>query len=284
MSRVKWILVASLSGAIVVGLSLNGMAIELAVNGGFETGDFSDWTQFPQTGIQAITTVNPSSGTYAANLNVPVRSQTDPPVDNVLKNANLGAGTLTPGMPITVTWDLRGSLEGAGGVVFVELFSELTGGGTSKAEIYTGGPLFPQADWQSFTWDTTLGPDVSGGVTLQLKASCGPVEGCGVDAYFDNASITIPGPDPSADFNDDDDVDGVDFLIWQRGFGLSGQVDNSHGDADFNGTVAAADLAIWETQYGNPPPFAATLAIVPEPSIAVLLIGLSAIGILARPR
>ena len=47
---------------------------------------------------------------------------------------------------------MRGSLEGAGGVVFVELFSELSGGGTSKAEIYTGGPIFPTADWQSFTW------------------------------------------------------------------------------------------------------------------------------------
>jgi len=28
-------------------------------------------------------------------------------------------------------------------------------------------------------------------VTLQLKASCGPVEGCGVDVYFDNVSIKL---------------------------------------------------------------------------------------------
>ena len=115
----------------------------------------------------------------------------DPAVDNLIKNANLEAGNLTPGASVTVTWDMRGSLSGAGGVVFVEFFSELSGGGTSKAEIYTGGPLTPTADWQSFTWDTTLGPDVSGGVTLQLKTSCGPVEGCGVDAYFDNVSIVI---------------------------------------------------------------------------------------------
>jgi hypothetical protein len=88
---------------------------------------------------------------------------------------------------------MRGALVGPGGVVFVELFSELDGGGTSKAEIYTGGPIFPTADWQSFTWSTTLGPDVSGGATLQLKVSCGPVEGCGADVYFDNVTIVIEG-------------------------------------------------------------------------------------------
>jgi hypothetical protein len=193
----KSLLSAGLSLAMLAGLSLPAAAADIAVNGGFETGDFTGWTQFPGGGIQTITTDNPSEGTYAANLNVPVRTQSDPPVDNVLKNANLQAGNLTPGAPITVTWDMRGSLEGDGGVVFVELFSELTGGGTSKAELYTNGPIFPTADWQSFTWNTTLGPDVSGGVTLQLKASCGPVEGCGVDAYFDNVTIStavIPEP------------------------------------------------------------------------------------------
>ncbi len=279
MLSLKRTLISGLSAAIAMALTVNTSALELAVNGGFETGDFSGWTQFPQSGIQTITTVNPSSGTYAANLNVPLRTQFDPPVDNVLKNANLGAGTLTAGAPITVTWDLRGSLLGAGGVVFVELFSELTGGGTSKAEIYTGGPLFPQTNWESFTWNTTLGPDVSGGVTLQLKSSCGPVEGCGVDAYFDNVSITVAGLDPNADFSGNTNVGGEDFLIWQRGFGLSGQVDNSNGDADFDGTVAAADLAVWNTQYGGPPPLAAVSA-VPEPT-SILLLGL---GVLVASR
>ena len=85
---------------------------------------------------------------------------------------------------------MRGSLSGAGGVVFAEFFSELSGGGTSKAEIFTGGPLTPDPDWTSYSFNTTLGPDVSGGVTLQLKASCGPVPGCGVDVFFDNVSIT----------------------------------------------------------------------------------------------
>ncbi len=168
-----------------------GGAGELAINCDFETGDFGGWETFPGGGIQVITTDNPSSGTYAANLNVPVRTQTDPAVDNLIKNANLGAGNLTPGASVTVSFDMRGSLSGAGGVVFAEFFSELSGGGTSKAEIFTGGPLTPDTAWVNYTFTTTLGPDVSGGVTLQLKTSCGPVEGCGVDAYFDNVSIVV---------------------------------------------------------------------------------------------
>ena len=180
---------------------------DIAINGGFETGTFNDgtpeasWQQFLNNGTQAITNVNPASGTYAANLGVPVRSQTDPAVDSLIKNANLGAGLLTPGAPVTVTWDMRGSLTGDGGVIFVELFSERAGGGTNKAEIYTGGPLVPTADWSSYSWTTsvaTLAEDngvpgtggAPGGLTLQLKASCGPVEGCGVDAFFDNITIS----------------------------------------------------------------------------------------------
>jgi hypothetical protein len=120
-----------------------------------------------------------------------VRTQSDPAVDNLIKNANLSAGSLAPGASITVSFDMRGSLSGVGGVIFAELFSELSGGGTSKAEILSGAPLTPNPDWTNLSFTSTLGPDVSGGVTLQLKTSCGPVEGCGVDAYFDNVSIII---------------------------------------------------------------------------------------------
>jgi hypothetical protein len=79
-------------------------------------------------------------------------------------------------------------------------------------------------------------------------------------------------PAEDADFNNDNVVDGADFLIWQRGFGAAGA--NQNGDADGNGQVNAADLAIWKAKFGSASASAAVGA-VPEPaSIAVAAAGL----------
>ena len=85
-------------------------------------------------------------------------------------------------------------------------------------------------------------------------------------------------PDPSADFDTDDDVDGKDFLSWQGGFGTMGGASKGQGDANDDGNVDADDLAIWQTQYGNPPPLSAVSG-VPEPATATLFI-LAALGML----
>ncbi|MCH7752338.1 MAG: PEP-CTERM sorting domain-containing protein [Planctomycetes bacterium] len=69
---------------------------------------------------------------------------------------------------------------------------------------------------------------------------------------------TLPG-----DFNGDGDVDGFDFLEWQRGFGTI-------YDSD--------DLAAWEANYGTVAPLSATAAAVPEPAtFMMLLIGMLAL-------
>jgi hypothetical protein len=86
----------------------------------------------------------------------------------------------------------------------------------------------------------------------------------------------------SADFDGDGDIDGADFLIWQRGFGLGGQVSNSNGDADGSGTVDAADLDVWSDQYGLVVASLATsnpgTVAVPEPaSCCLLLLGIGTI-------
>ncbi|TWU27592.1 hypothetical protein Pla144_23690 [Bythopirellula polymerisocia] len=68
----------------------------------------------------------------------------------------------------------------------------------------------------------------------------------------------------NADFDADGDVDGADFLIWQRGFGTSG-AHKSDGDADNDHDVDQDDLTLWKNQYGNPVPLSSATA-VPEPS------------------
>lgn len=54
----------------------------------------------------------------------------------------------------------------------------------------------------------------------------------------------------SADFDNDGDIDGVDFLVWQRGVGKSTPV-HGDGDADLDGDVDAGDSSIWEATYGQ---------------------------------
>ncbi len=64
-----------------------------------------------------------------------------------------------------------------------------------------------------------------------------------------------------ADFDGALDVDGADFLSWQRG----------NGDANGSGTTDAVDLGIWQSQYGAGSSSAAAAA-VPEPSSLLLLL------------
>lgn len=79
------------------------------------------------------------------------------------------------------------------------------------------------------------------------------------------ASISLFGSDHDLD----DDVDGRDFLIWQRNFGQSGQ----NGDANSDYEIDQLDLALWQAQYGSIGPAMQTIA-VPEPPFGVLLSGL----------
>ncbi|GEM_PF-1744978 len=71
----------------------------------------------------------------------------------------------------------------------------------------------------------------------------------------------------SADFDLDGDVDGADFLRWQRGGSPR--------------AFSASDLALWQTEYGGTP-LNAMAAVVPEPSgvVVVLVLG----GVLALRR
>lgn len=70
-----------------------------------------------------------------------------------------------------------------------------------------------------------------------------------------------------ADFNEDGDVDGADFLTWQRGVGAATAAPFSQGDANRDRAVDGADLAVWRSQFGTP-----TLALaVPEPASMALM-------------
>jgi hypothetical protein len=80
----------------------------------------------------------------------------------------------------------------------------------------------------------------------------------------------------TGDFDDDGDVDGADFLSWQRGLGATGTATLGQGDANDDGNVDGADLAIWKDQFGSAGA-AAGVGAVPEcSSLALAMIGVVA--------
>ena len=95
-------------------------------------------------------------------------------------------------------------------------------------------------------------------------------------------SATQPGSE-DADFDDDGDVDGNDFLIWQRNFGTAG--DNSQGNANGDGAIDGADLAIWRGQFGSGGSAGVAAATVPEPATAsLLLVAAGSLAVVRRSR
>jgi hypothetical protein len=73
------------------------------------------------------------------------------------------------------------------------------------------------------------------------------------DWIIDNFTVEVLGSNApihsSADFDGDSDVDGADFLTWQRGLGVAG--DLSDGDANRDGHVDDEDLTIWRENFGD---------------------------------
>ena len=133
------------------------------------------------------------TGDWSGNLVVPVAGTA-----RIIKQANLGFDeeevlTIEPNSEVTVSFAMRGGLSGETGAVFAELLSEVDGGGLSKIELLGDAPIFPTDEWVTYSFVVTTGDDVSGGITLQLKAECAAVERCSVDAYFDDVSITAGG-------------------------------------------------------------------------------------------
>jgi hypothetical protein len=188
---------------------------DVAVNGGFETGDFTGWTLFPGSlgaAGQNVTSVNPSSGTYSGNLTETAAAA------NIIKQANLLPGAWTEGQLIDIQFDIRGTAA-AGGVLFAELFMELDGGGVGPGSgILGGGPLFPNADadvWTTYEFQVAAGPDTSGGITLQFNSACAPIDGCIADYFIDNVLISADVEVPQVP---------VPAAVWLFGSGLLGLI------------------------------------------------------------
>lgn len=83
----------------------------------------------------------------------------------------------------------------------------------------------------------------------------------------------------SADFNLDGYVDGADLEIWQTSYGIDGR-----GDANGDGKTDGRDFLAWQREFSPNSSQFASHSAVPEPSSALLAIGLCAVGLGFRRR
>jgi hypothetical protein len=139
-----------------------------------------------------------------------------------------------------------------------ETFLEMTFLDGSNAVI--GAPLTLDLDaagqnndstWREFTLNGNA-PAGAANIRVAVKATGLANNGMMVEpqsAFFDDFSLEGPAPGQAGDFDGDQDVDGNDFLIIQRGLGT---------------TTTGADIATWKANYGQTA--VGAIGAVPEPA------------------
>jgi hypothetical protein len=171
-----------------------GSSGALVPDGGFEAAGVAGlqppWFIFENGGTVSVSDLNSNGGTYAARLQADASSGVAS--FPILKVERLGTGSFTGGEPVTVSFDVIDVDNAGAGKVFVaELFTERSdppGGATN--EVLLGGYGLTGA-WQTLTFNTNLGADAAGGVSLLFKADCGANPACTMDVFIDNVSIEV---------------------------------------------------------------------------------------------
>jgi hypothetical protein len=207
-------------------------------------------------------------------------------------NANLGDGFGGPTILQTPAIPLTGL---AAGALKLQFDSAWRNSGSQTAEItvqYGAGPETTVLSWNSAAaaedpsfhannlnetvFVNLANPNGNSSAVIRFKYT-------GTDNWFwaiDNIKVGTGG---NADFDNDGDADGADFLIWQKNLGTGTTA--AQGDADGNGAVNAADLAIWKTQFGLTGLATGAAAAIPEPaSAAIAAIGLMVVAGARRKR
>ena len=146
------------------------------------------------------------------------------------------------GTPATATWNFYAPFAGEG-EVFVQYRSGSNRASNAVYHINTGNGIEDASIDQKVndqTWVSLGNYSFTAGsnqIVLDAQASTG-----GSVVIADVVRIVIPAPSTeTADFDEDGDVDGRDFLAWQRGFGKASPV-LADGDANADESVDGVDL------------------------------------------
>lgn len=127
--------------------------------------------------------------------------------------------------------------------------------------------------------DSTLTPDVGslGGPAAFAEDGSGNlfIVAFGTGSVFRiNTNQLLPG-----DYNADGSVNNLDYAVWRSSFGTS--TGSRPADGNGNGVVDSADYVVWRNNLGSSV-FPGAGSAIPEPSAAVLLYVLAAVGLRNR--
>ena len=176
-------------------------------------------------------------------------------------NADIHPGTGT----LTVSHSLIGDATGLGISAATNLLNQdpllgpLAGGGHTNTHAPLAGSPVIDAGNEFIALPPTF--DQRGAPFLRVADG----DGNG-SAVIDMGSYEVQAATAvSADFDGDNDIDGSDFLAWQRGVSKTSGVTLSDGDANGDGNVDLQDLTILQFQFGG----VASVASVQQPPAAV---------------
>jgi hypothetical protein len=141
----------------------------------------------------------------------------------------------TPGWPSNITASSRSDLGNSGDVTFWREGLYVFDSTVSRFTNLNGIPGGPPA----------------GGTETDLNSA-------GQIALIAGDDVWLATPRPYGDHDNDGNVDGHDFLAWQRG--------------ESPDPLSSIDLADWRTNFGAPFPAATTSTAVPEPATTAILI------------
>jgi hypothetical protein len=185
----------------------------------------------------------------------------------------LGPGTVVP-QSVKDAFPLQ-NLEGttqAGTPAFQWVANEIRKEG-NLVDWYVNGVKLVTVDMTEFATPTLGGNITFGHSDTNWTPSTDPEALNLMFTLIDNIEVTaISASVDNADFNGDGNVDGRDFLTWQRGFGTP-DAQLADGDANGDHAVDGNDLVVWQGQYGGST--LAAVSVVPEPATIGMLMGVA---------
>jgi len=238
---------------------------------GFSLVNSTDIAQYKDGGgTGSITTGSGSGGLIMNNLvgNVPSNSidSTQPGTLNILEMSD---EALTQWQEFWITIEDNGAAAG-----------------THRVNVYRNGSLTPTTFNVTSAGAGNAAYANSQSAFLEMGISANAEWGSiDVDFFSYKLGVIAPtaAPVEDADFDNNNVVDGADFLIWQRGFGLAAGATNAQGDANGDLAVNGADFTLWKSKFGGPPATPVATG-VPEPSGALLAAGAAIVAIARRRR